>query len=311
MNKILITGALGFIGRSLIDYLYSSDNDFEIYGIDIKEFPEDADYLKNVIHYQKLDIRNFEEVNDYFKKNKFDGIVHLAAVSRVKDAEDDKQNCINTNYFGTKYLIQCVAENSNTWFIFASSREVYGEQKVMPVKEESEKIPLNIYGFYKLEGERLVEKYINNYFILRFSNVYGNIYDIPDRVIPKFIHNALTGKELVVEGGGQIIDFTYILDTVSSISKCIELLNSDIQFREDLLILPGNENKITDLIEIIESIIGNKLKIIQREKRNYDVEKFIGDNQKRKAILGNVDFLTLKEGVQKTLYHIKTHRTRK
>jgi nucleoside-diphosphate-sugar epimerase len=301
MRKILITGALGFIGRSLIDHLISFDNDIEIYGIDIKDFPEDAEYLKTAIQYQKLDIRSIEQVHAYFQKYSFDGIVHLAAVSRVKDAEEDKQNCIDTNYFGTKFIIQNVAENAKTWVIFSSSREVYGEQKTMPVKESAVKTPLNIYGFYKLEGERLVEKHIHNYFILRFSNVYGNRYDIPDRVIPKFIHNALTGKELVLEGGGQIIDFTHISDTVSSISKCIELLSSDKQFKEDLLILPGKENKITDLIEIIENEIGSKLIIRQNGKRNYDVEKFIGNNQKRKYLLGNVEFLTLREGIKKTI----------
>jgi len=301
MRKILITGALGFIGRSLIDHLIRFDNDLEIHGIDMKEFPEDADYLKNVIQFHKLDIRNFEEVNEYFKENKFDGIVHLAAVSRVKDAEEDKQNCIDTNYFGTKFIIQNAVKNAKTWMIFSSSREVYGEQKLLPVKESAVKTPLNIYGFYKLEGERLVEKYIHNYFILRFSNVYGNKYDIPDRVIPKFIYNALAGKELVLEGGGQIIDFTHISDTVSSISECIELLSSDKQFKEDLLILPGIENKITDLIKIIENEIGTKIKIKQNEKRDYDVEKFIGNNQKRKSILGEVEFLTLKEEIQKTI----------
>jgi nucleoside-diphosphate-sugar epimerase len=301
MRKILITGALGFIGRSLIDHLISFDNDFEIHGIDIKDFPEDATYLKNKIQFQQLDIRSYEEVNLYFNKNKFDGIIHLAAVSRVKDAEDDKQNCINTNFFGTKYLIECVSKNKNTWVIFSSSREVYGEPRMMPVSESAEKTPLNIYGFYKLEGERLVEKHIDNFFILRFSNVYGNLYDIPDRVIPKFIHNALNGKELVLEGGGQIIDFTHISDTVSSITKCIEFLSSGKQYKEDLHILPGRENKITDLIEIIETEIGRKIKIKQNEKRNYDVEKFIGNNQKRKSILGDIEFLTLKEGVQKTI----------
>jgi nucleoside-diphosphate-sugar epimerase len=305
MSKILITGALGFIGRSLIDHLIETKNDFEIFAIDIKEFPEDAEYLKNSIQYQKLDIRSYEQVREYFQKYTFDGIVHLAAVSRVKDAEDDKQNCINTNYFGTKFIIQSAALNSKTWVIFSSSREVYGEQKVMPVKESAEKTPLNIYGFYKLEGERLVVKNINNYFILRFSNVYGNIYDIPDRVIPKFIQNALANKELVVEGGGQIIDFTYISDTVSSISKCIDLLCSEKQFKEDLLILPGFENKITDLIKIIENEIGCKLNIRLNDKRNYDVEKFIGDNQKRKSILGNIEFISLQEGIHKTLCHLK------
>ena len=68
------------------------------------------------------------------------------------------------------------------WFIFGSSREVYGEQQRLPVREDSEKKPINIYGISKYNCEQLVQNYSTEFqikcIILRFSNVYGNEMDI-------------------------------------------------------------------------------------------------------------------------------------
>lgn len=302
MTRILITGALGFIGRSLIDDMIKFENKFEIFAIDIKEFPENCDYLQTKINYERVDIRVKQDVEDYFKKNSFDGVIHLAAVSRVVDAENNKKNCIDTNYFGTLNIVECLSAcRIKPWIIFSSSREVYGEQTNFPVCENACKLPLNIYGFYKLEGERLIEKYMDNFFILRFSNVYGNTYDIEDRVIPRFVINALKGNFLILEGGDQLIDFTFIDDTVNSIISCIEILSSRKKGCDHLHILPGIENKITDVINILKSELSHDILVRVNEKRKYDVEKFIGDNTKRLIILGNNEFKTLKEGLVKTL----------
>ena len=304
-KKILVTGALGFIGRSLLEALIEQNCEAELYGIDIKPFPSNANVLKQHIHYEQLDIRNKELVQSYVRKNRFDGIVHLAAVSRVEDAEHDKINCINTNYNGTKHIATAAAENKNTWFIFGSSREVYGEQKDFPVSENAELRPLNIYGFYKLEGERIVKATFENYCILRFSNVYGNTYDIPKRVVPKFVQTALQGGELALEGGAQIIDFTFIDDTIKSIIRCMEFLETGKIKKETIHILPGRENKITDIIDILRKKQMH-FSVLKKDARNYDVQQFLGNPNHLRDVLGlnPNDFMTLEEGIDKYLSRI-------
>lgn len=299
-KKILITGALGFIGRTLLETLIDQNCGAELYGIDIKQFPDNAEKLKSAIHFENIDIRDEAKIKAYIRKNQFDGIVHLAAVSRVVDAEHDKKACIETNYKGTRYIAQAVSELPSCWLIFGSSREVYGEQTQFPVSEDAELLPLNIYGFYKLEGERTVRQYAKRHCILRFSNVYGNAYDIPDRVIPKFVHTALDGGELVLEGGNQIIDFTYIGDTVSSIIKCMKKLDTGDITQETIHILPGVENKITDIIDILRGM-GLQFTVRKNEPRSYDVQRFIGNPVHRKAVLGDVPFSDLRTGIGKLL----------
>lgn len=304
MQKILITGGMGFIGRSLVDKLVEYKDKYQMTLIDIKEKPLEFDWE---INYHMLDIRNKQDVQEYFAINHFDGVIHLAAVSRVVDAENDKKRCIDTNYYGTLNIVECLSTyNTKPWIIFSSSREVYGEQEYFPVSEKADKLPLNIYGFYKLEGERLIEKYMDNFFILRFSNVYGNTYDIEDRVIPRFVINALKGDSLILEGGDQLIDFTFIDDTISSIIRCIEILSSRKKGIDHLHILPGVENKITDIIDILKLELGVNIVVKINEKRKYDVEKFIGDNTKRLETLGNITFTSLSQGLIKTVKAYKT-----
>ena len=299
-KKILVTGALGFIGRTLLETLIAQKCGAKLYGIDIKDLPSAADFLKNNIHYEKIDIRNKDSIQSYIRENQFDGIIHLAAVSRVEDAENNKKNCIDTNYKGTQYIATAASENKKTWLIFSSSREVYGEQKVFPVAEDAELLPLNIYGFYKLEGERVVKSTIENYCILRFSNVYGNAYDLPKRVIPKFVTTAIQGGELVLEGGSQLIDFTFIDDTIKSIIKCMEQLCSGKMKKETIHILPGRLNKITDIIDILRK--GNmNFSVSTRNARSYDVQQFLGTPKHMHEILGlnPNDFATLEDGIHK------------
>lgn len=296
--NVLVTGVSGFIGRSLVEEIINRKLPWGIYGIDIKEpcFNNNK-YLDN-IKFDILDIRDSEAVNEYFTSKKFDGVIHLAAISRVVDAEKDKENCINTNLFGTKYLIDNVAKDSDTWVIFGSSREVYGEQNQFPVKETAEKKPINIYGICKLLGEAIVKKQIKRHVILRFSNVYGNNYDITSRVIPAFVSSALKDETLYIEGGDQTIDFTHISDTVICLIRTAELLQSRVLETEDFHICPGNENKITDIISYLSNYLNRVLKVSHIKGRSYDVNKFVGDPTKRKEILCNKEFISLKEGIE-------------
>lgn len=110
-------------------------------------------------------MRDSDALNTYFKDKHFDGVVHLAAISRVVDAEKDKTNCIAVNLFGTKYLVDVLERSKDTWLIFGSSREVYGEQKQFPVKESAPKEPVNIYGECKLQGEQLIKERLQKYAI--------------------------------------------------------------------------------------------------------------------------------------------------
>lgn len=299
--KILITGGSGFIGATLTQELLKLGHNVTV--IDKIENPHLLQMNPN-IHFFKFDICDRENLLNVFNNSNFNGIVHLAAVSRVIDAENNKEECIRTNIGGINNLLSSIEKtNQNPWLIFGSSREVYGEQKELPVKESATKNHVNIYGKSKLEGEKLFDTYAKDknlsLAILRFSNVYGNKYDIKTRVVPRFIKAIHSGEDVIIEGGDQIIDFTHIDDTIHSIIKTIDYLNiKKTNIIEDFHILPGIGWSLHRLIEIIENNLGKKANIKIKEKRNYDVEKFIGDNSKSKSLLNLRDFHSLEEGIK-------------
>lgn len=296
---------MGFIGITLAKELDKLN--YNIILFDIRDNNKtNKPYLKNNnINFIQGDTNNTELLTKIFNENTIDGIIHLGAVSRVVIAQNNPAECIRTNINGTQSLLQALENSLNKnkpWFIFGSSREVYGEPKELPVKEYFEKKFINIYGDSKIQGENLFTSFAkangNNCLILRFANVYGNQYDLFDRVIPRFIKAIASNKELTIEGGGQVIDFTHIDDTVDTIMKSINYLKKNNNIIDDFHILPGIGWNLFQAIEYIENILDKKAIIKTNEKRNYDVEKFIGDPTKIKTILKSRSFLSLEDGLK-------------
>ena len=304
-KNIFITGGIGFIGTTLAIKLSKEDNKVTLYdiednnkGIKVYEEYKNIDFLKG-------DTNDTKFLTKIFNENSFDGIIHLGAVSRVVVAQNNPDECVRTNIDGTKSLLNALENSSSKsrpWLIFGSSREVYGEPKELPVKESFEKKFVNIYGDSKIQGENMFTSFAkehgNSCLILRFANVYGNQFDLFDRVIPRFIKAIANEEELTIEGGGQVIDFTHIDDTVDTIVKAINYLQDRENIIDDFHILPGVGWTLYKLVESIENILDKKTIIKINEKRNYDVEKFIGDPSKIKTILKSRDFLSLEDGLK-------------
>lgn len=303
MNKnILITGGTGFIGSSLAIELQKLNNLVTLYDINCKN----TFYLEYpLITFVYGDTNETEKLKHLLENSQFDGIIHLAAVSRVAVAQNDPEECVRTNINGTKSLLHALESSKQKkmpWLIFGSSREVYGEPDSLPVTETFEQKYVNIYGRTKIEGEYLFKQFAIKHkiscFILRFSNVYGNQFDLLERVIPKFI-NAIDKDEYVeIEGGNQIIDFTHIDDTVNTVILAIKYISSSNKMIDDFHILPGIGYSLDDVISLIEKYLGKKAKIHINQKRTYDVEKFIGNPEKIKTIFKTQTFLTLEQGLE-------------
>jgi len=296
---------MGFIGISLAKELAKLD--YRIILFDIRDSNKNyKPYLeyKNISFIQG-DTNNTKLLMKIFNENIIDGIIHLGAVSRVVVAQNNPDECIRTNINGTQSLLRALENSLNKskpWLIFGSSREVYGEPKELPVEESFEKKFVNIYGDSKIQGENLFASFAkengNNCLILRFANVYGNQYDLFDRVIPRFIKAIASNEKLTIEGGGQIIDFTHIDDTVDTIIKAINYLENGNNIMDNFHILPGVGWSLFQLIKYIETYLDKKAVVKINRKRDYDVEKFIGNPKKIRTLLKSRDFLSLEDGLK-------------
>ena len=311
MERILITGGAGFIGSNLAEKLINT-SEFEVYILDIKENPINLNAFRGAIKYIQGDVRDREFIYKILTKHRFEGIIHLAAISRVIWCEEDPELCISTNIYGTQNILDGISRlNKKPWIIFGSSREVYGEQQILPVKENARKVPINIYGQAKVKGEEMVCEYSSKFefssLIFRFSNVYGNERDILDRLIPKFILRALQGNTLEINGGAQIFDFTHIEDTVKALELGMDYLenqNGEI-LCEDFHILTGSPTRIIDIPKIISEHLGREITTVITKPRDYDVVKFYGDPAKARDIVNFKAEISLSEGIKLTIDRFK------
>ena len=289
--KVLITGSSGFIGSALRGFL--EEHGIEVIPYDLREpAPNDT--------------RDFANLRE--KIAGLDGVVHLAAVSRVIRAFEDTLNCINTNVGGTINVLEAIrqAHGKQPWIIFGSSREVFGESRPLPVTEETPCQPMNVYGIAKIAGENLCRIFSKDYGlktrVLRFSNVYTGKNDQLDRVIPKFIFRAAKNDALVINGTGQeIFDFTYIDDTVQGILGCIQEIEKSQQLYNDFILSTGRPVSLHELAEIIIKTLNSQSKIQYAQGRSYDVNKFYADPAKAKQIIGFNPSTSLEEGLKKVI----------
>ena len=302
--KILVTGGAGFIGTNLVKRLTDIGEAVTI--IDTK-LPKDTCGIQNM-HIVLGDIRDSELVDETFRKGNFDVVIHLASVSRVIDAEQNPELCKDVGLNGTRNILDAAEKYGMPNIIYGSSREVYGEPSELPVKESYGIHPINIYGEIKAECEDMVrfyqEKCHSPSLVLRFSNVYGSWLDHKSRVTPLFIRNILEGKQVTINGGGQLFDFTHVEDTVEGIMRAIDAVRSGTVTFDDVHILTGEHHSLQELISYIEEATGKKADIAYNAARSYDVEKFYGDPAKAEKLLGFKAKISLEEGVKKFVTHL-------
>jgi len=293
--KLLITGSKGFIGAALKGMLEQMGA--EIVSCDIRENPKD-------------DVKDFSRLKA--KIENVEGVIHLAAVSRVKIAQENPLECIQTNIGGTINVLEAARQENedHPWIIFGSSREVYGESPVLPVTEDYPRNSINIYGVSKITGEDMCKMYSTHYGlntrILRFSNVYTGLYDQLDRVIPKFILQALENEDLIINGSGnEQFDFTYIEDTVRGVNACIqEVSKSNISF-EHYNISSGIPISLRSLAELIVKKTGSNSHIKFIKPRSYDVSNFYAKPTKAERKLGFKSKISLSEGIDLAINELK------
>jgi len=302
---ILVTGGSGFIGRTLVKKLVARGTSVIVY--DIVPFP-DPEPINSRVKYLSGDIRDTRTLEMIFREFRIEGVIHLAAVSRVITAQNDPELCWDVNVNGTRSLLDAITTSpQKPWIIMGSSREVYGEPEILPVPESYGFHPINIYGEAKVAGERLVREYAEthglNSVVLRFSNVYGARYDILDRVIPRFILKALQDETLEIHGGGQIFDFTHVDDTTHGILLAVAYLQKQMNSGsfDDFHILTGTPHSLQDVAAMIEMALNKPLNTVYTGPRNYDVVRFFGDPSKAYANLGFQASIPLEVGIQKTV----------
>jgi nucleoside-diphosphate-sugar epimerase len=268
---ILVTGADGLIGRHICALLKSARIAYRPF--DLRRSATE-------------DIRNRLAMAKALKGVR--GVVHLAAVSRVVWGERDPVLCAATNVDALADLLRLCVEGSRPWFIFASSREVYGEPDRVPVFEDDPLRPLNHYARSKFKGEVLVRNALDaglHANICRFSNVFGCPLDHPDRVAMAFAAGAARGGRISVEGPGNTFDFTSVRDVVDGLWRLIEATAAGERL-PPIHFVSGRGTTLGELAQMAAEMARADLVVEEAASRSFDVSRFIGNANRAKALIG-------------------------
>ena len=286
--KILITGGAGFIGKYLANRLCS---EHEVTIIDNFYRKNNIELNTKVTIIEQDITKDFEEL---ISKN--DIIYHLAAISQVMTSIEDPELTYKVNIEATKNIVAACTKHKKK-LIIASSREVYGTQKELPVKLNAELNPENPYAASKIAGESLIKSYAKSYGldynIVRMSNVYG-LGDV-ERAIPKFIDMFKNNKEVELYGSEKIIDFIYIDDVVNAFVKLKD--KSELT----LNLGAGVKTTLVELANLIKELTNSNSNINISSERKGEVAKFQADISETKTKLEWEPMTSLRDGLTKII----------
>jgi UDP-glucose 4-epimerase len=292
MQKILITGSAGLIGRALAPLL--SEAGYQPIPFDI-QFPESTPEYGDITQIETLRRAIPGCV----------GVINLAAVSRVLWGEQDPDKCHATNFHGVRNILQVASEQpSSPWVLFSSSREVYGEPETLPVVEDAPLRPLNVYARakYLAEQELLAARQRGiQTAIVRLSNVYGCIHDHADRVIPAFALAAAQGTSMRVDGWSHTFDFTHVDDTARGILSMVERLQEGAQDLPPIHLLTGKPTTLGELATFANRLGKRTSTITQAPERDFDVARFYGNPARAKFLLGWQAEISIEDGLKRLI----------
>ena len=261
-KRILVTGGAGFISSNMIRYLLG-DTEHEVVTMDALTYAGNLANLDDVIDHDRLrfikgDIRDVRDVSEAL--DGVDVIVNAAAESHVsKSIEEGGSEFVTTNVVGTQVLLDAMREHPVERFILISSSEVYGTAESEPMTEDHPLNPRSPYAGTKAGGDRLAYSYWCTYdlpvTIIRPFNNYGP-YQHPEKVIPRFIIQALTDQPLTIHGGGTASrDWLHVFDTAEAITRACEVPLENI-VGETINVATGIDESVEQIADMILDLAG-------------------------------------------------------
>lgn len=305
MSRILITGALGAVGKPLWQVLEARGH--EVWGLDLRHSERNR--------YVRCDIANQRQLESVFKSHNFDYIYHAAAEFGRNNGEDYYENLWRTNAIGTKNIIR-LQEERRFRMIFFSSSEVYGDWDDVMKEDVLDKHPIhqmNDYAITKWANELQIlnsaARHSTQTVRVRLFNTYGpgEYYNLYRSVICIFVYRALHNQPYTIYIKHRRTS-TYIKDCVECLANIVENFKTGEVYN-----IAGDEyHDIKTLSDLVLSYLGKSDSLVTyADFESMNTRNKLTDNAKAQRDLGFVSTVKLEEGIpltiewQKKVYNVR------
>jgi dTDP-glucose 4,6-dehydratase len=307
-KRVLVTGGAGFISSNLIRHLLAA-TPYEVVSLDALTYAGNLENLADVLSHPRLafvrgDIRDAGLVRDVVRE--VDVIVNAAAESHVeKSIAEGAAEFVTTNVEGTQILLDAVREAPVERFVLISSSEVYGTAEYAPMDEEHPLNPRSPYAATKAGGDRLAYSYFVTYdlpiVIVRPFNNYG-ARQHPEKVVPRFITQALRGEPLTVHGDGHASrDWLYVDDDAEAIEAVIDA-PLDRVAGEVLNVATGVDISVSEIADLVLDALGKPRELrAHMLERPGQVDRHIGSTEKARRLTGWTARTSFADGLERTV----------
>ncbi|MEE8568875.1 MAG: NAD-dependent epimerase/dehydratase family protein [Anaerolineales bacterium] len=309
MARYLLTGAAGFIGSRVTEYLLEDghqviglDNLNDAYDVRLKEWRLGRLQGRPGFIFHKIDITDHKALTDLIADiSPFEAVINLAARAGVRPSVANPWTYVDANIVGTLNLLELCRHYNIPKFVFASTSSIYGVDAPLPTPEDADSsLPLQPYAASKKAAEVMCHAY--HYLhdidvsILRYFTVYGPA-GRPDMVVFRFIQWIAEDRTVIVNGDGeQSRGLTFVDDIANGTILALRPVGYEI------INLGGHQVvKINDLIRILEGQLGRKAKVEYRPLHPADMTANLAQVDKAGRLLGWEPKVSLEAGLRVTV----------
>ncbi|MBM7708329.1 UDP-glucose 4-epimerase GalE [Enterococcus lemanii] len=300
--SILVLGGAGYIGSHAVDQLITK-------GYKVVVIDNLLTGHRQAVHPQATfyegDVRDKSFVQEVFKQEKIEGVMHFAASSLVGESVEKPLKYFNNNVYGMQILLEVMQEYDVKHIVFSSTAATYGEPKENPIVETTPTNPKNPYGESKLMMEKMMkwcdEAYGMKFVALRYFNVAGAKSDAsigedhtPEtHLVPIILQVALGQREALsifgddydTPDGTCIRDYVHVEDLIAAHILALEYLKAGN--KSDVFNLGSNNGySVKEMLEAARDVTGKEIPAMIAPRRAGDPGSLVASSQKAKEILG-------------------------
>lgn len=312
--KVLITGGAGYIGSHSIIEIFDK-TDWQLLSLDNysnsspRTYERISDITERKVNHVELDLTDAEALLALFEKERFDGVMHFAALKAVGESVDRPLHYYKNNVNGLINLIEAMTKFEVEHMLFSSSCTVYGNNADLPVTEKSKAgVAESPYGWTKVMGEQILQdaaaKGDIKVLALRYFNPVGAHHSgcigelpmgVPNNLVPYVTQTAagkrdqltIFGNDYETRDGTCIRDYVHVSDIARAHVLGLErLLGGEQKERFDFINLgTGNGVSVKEVVTAFEQVNQVDLPHVYGPRRSGDVVSMYADNSKAKDLL--------------------------